>query len=220
MPQANQARQFDYDAFIAKYGGGRIVEYRKKQTIYSQGDVANAVFYLISGTAEFTVSSELGKEAVIAILHAGDFFGESCLDKELLWSATITAVGDCKIAQFEKSTVIRALNDDPNFAKLFLTFLLSWNESLKADLIDHFFNSSEKRLARILLALSNVGEQGASHFIIVPINQEMLAKMVGTTRSRINGFMTKFRKLGYIDYDGAIEVHNSLFKIIAAESFR
>lgn len=125
--------------------------------------------------------------------------------------------GDCKVAQFEKSVVARALNDDSNFAKLFLTFLLDRNESLKANLIDHFFNSSEKRLARILLALASMEENTMAQFIVPSINQDLLAKMVGASRPRINGFMTKFRQLGYIEYNGQIKVHNSLFKIIASE---
>jgi CRP/FNR family transcriptional regulator, cyclic AMP receptor protein len=217
MPKASKIQPFDYSAFLAKYGGGRILECREKQIIYAQGDLANTVFYLISGTAEIKISSEFGKEAVIALLHAGDFFGESCLDEHLLRTSTIMCEGDCKVVQFEKSIVARALNDDSNFAKLFLTFLLNRNEILKADLIDHFFNSSEKRLARILLALASMEENTMSQFIVPSINQDLLAKMVGTSRPRINGFMTKFRKLGYIEYNGQLKVHNSLFNIIASE---
>jgi CRP/FNR family cyclic AMP-dependent transcriptional regulator len=220
MPKASEIPPFDYREFIAKHGGRPILEAREKQIIYAQGESANSIFYLISGTAEMVVNSAFGKEAVIALLHAGDFFGEGCLDGQSLRTSTIVAMTDCKIAQFEKPIVKRAISDDFNFAMRFMTFLVERNELLKAELIDRFFSSGERRLARILLALAGVGEKTGSLVIIPTINQDLLAKIVGTSRPRINGFMNKFRALGYIDYNGEIKVHNSLFKIITSEKTR
>ena len=205
---------FDYRAFIAENGGGTVSKYQDEQIVYRQGDPADSLFYIVSGQVNVTFNSEFGKEAVIAILGAGDFFGESCLGGTLLRSATITTAGACEIARLDRAMVSRALSDNPEFIKLFLNFLLGRNEKLKADLIDQLFNSSEKRLARILLTLANSGLGTQSNVIAMPINQEMLANMVGTTRSRINQFMNRFRKLGYIKYNGKIEVHNSLLNII------
>ena len=161
-----------------------------------------------------TLVSEFGKEALISILGAGDFFGEGCLDKELLRNVTITATGDCEIARFDRAIVSRALVNDPEFAGSFLHFILNKNRKLQADLVDQLFNSSEKRLARTLLTLANSELGNQTNSITIPINQEMLANMVGTTRSRINQFMNKFRKLGYIDYNGQITVNNSLLNLI------
>jgi CRP-like cAMP-binding protein len=163
------------------------------------------------------VNSPFGKEAVLTLLHAGDFFGEGCLDEQLLRTSTVVAMSDCKIGQIDKTIVKRALSNDSDFAIRFMSFLVERNEVFKADLIDRIFNSGEKRLARILLALAGVGEKSESHVIIPRISQELLGKMVGTSRPRINGFMNKFRELGYIDYNGEIKVHNSLFKILASE---
>jgi CRP-like cAMP-binding protein len=217
MPKTNKNDAFDYQAFIAKYGGGTISNYRAKQPIYIEGDRASGIFYVISGAVEIVVSSDFGKEAVIAILDAGAFFGEACMDGRLLRTSTVAAVSDCRIARFERSAVMRALADDPAFLTIFLSFILGRSEKLKTDLVDHLFNSSEKRLARILLTLGHSGDAPISNFVTVPMNQEILAKMVGTTRSRINGFMNKFRKLGYISYNGKIEVHQSLFNVIVPE---
>lgn len=212
MTQENEG-QFDYRAFIAKHGGA-ISKYLDRQIVYGQGDPAEALFYIVSGSVKVIIVSEYGKEAVIAILAAGDFFGEGCLDGQILQNATITATSDSEIARFERATVIRALADDSAFAKLFMHFALERNRKLQADLINQLFNSSEKRLAQILLTLANTGLGTQSNIITMAISQEMLATMVGTTRSRINQFMNKFRKLGYINYNGNIEVHNSLLTLI------
>ncbi len=210
----NSGEQFDYQAFIAKHGGGAISKYTDKQTIYAQGDPADAVFYIIGGSAKVTILSEYGKEAVTAVLGPGEFFGEGCLDGQLLQNSAITSTSASEIVRFDRNTVRRALANDPAFAKLFLHVILDRNRKLQADLIDHLFNSSEKRLARILLTLANTGLGEQSNVITMAINQETLANMVGTTRSRINQFMNKFRKLGYIDYNGQIKVHNSLINLI------
>ena len=185
-----------------------------KRLCCAQGDRAEALFYIISGSAKVTIISEYGKEAEIAIFGPGDFFGEGCLDGQLAQNAAIAATSTCEIARFERASVRCALVEDPAFAKLFMHFILERNRKLQADLIDQLFNSSEKRLARIRLTLANSGLGSESNQITMAINQEMLANMVGTTRSRINQFMNKFRKLGYIDYNGKIEVHNSLLNLI------
>jgi CRP/FNR family cyclic AMP-dependent transcriptional regulator len=205
---------FDYRAFIAKHGGGIISKYVDIQTIYAQGDTADALFYIVSGAVKVTIFSEYGKEAVIGILGPGDFFGEGCLDGQLLRNSTIATTAASEIIRLDRSAVMTALKDDPEFAQCFMHFVLDRNQKLQADLIDQLFNSSEKRLARILLTLANTGLGTQSNTITMAINQEMLATMVGTTRSRINQFMNKFRKLGYIDYNGHIEVNNSLLNLI------
>ena len=204
---------FDYRSFIARHGGA-LLKVADKQTVYVQGDPVDALFYVASGAIKITIISEFGKEAVVGILSAGDFFGEGCLDAELSRKSTMTATADSEIVRMEKTAVARALHDDPQFTKTIVNFLLQRNRKLQADLLDQLFNSSEKRLARILLTLANSGGGPQSSTIPMAISQEMLATMVGTTRSRINQFMNKFRKLGYIDYDGKIEVRNSLMNLI------
>jgi CRP/FNR family cyclic AMP-dependent transcriptional regulator len=211
---SDQGEHFDYQAFIAKHPGAAIADYKAGEIIYTQGDPADAIFYIANGAVIVTIISEHGKEAVIAILGAGDFFGEGCLDGHLLRNSTIAATSACTIARFDRNTIVNALKDDAAFSHLFLNFILDRNQKLQADLIDQLFNSSEKRLARILLTLANTGLGDQSNLIDMPITQETLANMVGTTRSRINQFMNKFRKLGYIDYNGQITVHNSLMNII------
>jgi CRP-like cAMP-binding protein len=213
----NKEELFDYRAFIAKHGGGTVTKYGDKHTVYAQGDAADALYYIVSGSVKVTIFSEYGKEAVIGILAAGDFFGEGCLDGQLLRNSTIATTSPSEIVRLERAVVVRALHDDPAFAELFMGFILERNQKLQADLIDQLFNSSEKRLARILLTLANTGLGTKSNTISMAINQEMLATMVGTTRSRINQFMNKFRKLGYIQYNGNIEVNNSLLNLILHE---
>jgi len=210
----SKRERFDYQAFIAKYAGPTIAKYADRQTIYAQGDPADAIFYIISGTVKISVISEHGKEGIVAILRPGDFFGESCLSFRRTRATTVTAASACEIVRLGQATAIRALQEDPAFPALFMEFLLERNEKLKNDFLDQLFNSSEKRLARILIALAKIeiGEQ--SNFIFPHVTQETLANMVGTTRSRINQFMTRFRKLGYIEYNGQIRVHNSLLNII------
>jgi CRP-like cAMP-binding protein len=205
---------FDHRGFLAKHGGGNAARYVEGEIVYAQGDPADALFYVASGAVKITVISEYGKEAVVGILRAGDFFGEGCLDGPLARNATITATADSEIARIDRATAMRGLQDDAEFAKKFMSFLLQRNQKLQGDLLDQLFNSSEKRLARILLVLAN-SEMGAQSTVIpMALSQETLATMVGTTRSRINQFMNKFRRLGYIDYNGKIEVRNSLMNLI------
>jgi CRP/FNR family transcriptional regulator, cyclic AMP receptor protein len=206
--------RFDHRAFVAKYSGATAAKLKEGEVVYAQGDPANAIFYVISGSFKVTIISEHGKEAVIAMLGPGDFFGEGCLDGHLLQNSTIASTTTGEIARFERASILQALKDDPAFANLFLRFILDRNQKLQADLVDQLFNSSEKRLARVLMTLASVGLNDQSSVITIPITQETLANMVGTTRSRISQFMTKFRKLGYIEYNGQIKVHNSLLNII------
>jgi CRP/FNR family cyclic AMP-dependent transcriptional regulator len=205
---------FDYRTFISSHGAGTVSKYEEGKTVYMQGDSADEVFFIITGAVKVIVNSEQGKVAVIAILEAGDFFGEGCLDGHLLRQSTIVAANKCEIARFNLAVVMRALKTDLNFSKVFLMFLLNRNDKLRRDLVAHLFNSSEKRLARILMVLANNGLANKSEFIDVPINQETLAMMVGTSRQRINQFMNKFRKFGYIEYNGHIKVRNSLMNVI------
>jgi len=206
--------RFDYKSFLAKHDGAVVSDCKGQETIFAQGDTADALYYLIGGTANVTVNSKFGKEAVVAILKPGDFFGEGCLDGPLLQTTSVTTTSPCKIVRINKAAVLHALAEDHEFARMFLGFVLGRNEKLKEDLIDQLFNSSEKRLARILLTLANSGLGEQSNYITIPINQETLAHMVGTTRPRINQFMNRFRKMGYIEYNGKVKVHNSLLNII------
>ena len=182
--------------------------------VFSQGDPADAIFYIQKGKVKLTVVSEHGKEAVIAILEAGDFFGEGCLAGQPLRIATAGAISECAIMRLEKSDTIRVLHDEPAFSELFLEYLLSRNIRIEEDLVDQLFNSSEKRLARLLLLLANFGKEGKPEPVIANISQETLAEMIGTTRSRVSHFMNKFRKLGFIDYNGGLKVHSSLLNIV------
>ena len=209
----NVIERFDFRGFIAKHGGA-VSKYAERQVIYAQGDPADALYYIVEGSVKITIFSEYGKEAVIGLLGVADFFGEGCLDGQLRQNATIMTTSSAEIVRFQRPAVVRALAEDPAFAQLFMYFVLERNQKLQADLIDQLFNSSEKRLARILLTLANTGLGTESNVITMAINQEMLATMVGTTRSRINQFMNKFRKLGYIKYNGKIEVNNSLLNLI------
>jgi CRP/FNR family cyclic AMP-dependent transcriptional regulator len=210
----SKRERFDYQAFTAKYAGATIAKYADRQTIYAQGDPADAIFYIISGIVKISVISEHGKEGIVAILRPGDFFGEGCLSFRRTRATTVTAASACEIVRLGQATAIRALQEDPAFPALFMAFLLERNEKLKNDFLDQLFNSSEKRLARILITLARIEIGDQSSFIFPQVTQETLANMVGTTRSRINQFMTKFRKLGYIEYNGQIRVHNSLVNII------
>ena len=206
---------FDPKIFLTKIGRGTtLVRYRTKQPIFAQGDEADAVYYLRKGQVKLTVVSAHGKEAVIAILGVGDFFGEGCLAGQPLRMATATAILDCSVVRIEKKTIIRLLHDEPTFSTMFITHLLSRNIRIEEDLVDQLFNSSEKRLARILLLLANFGKEGRPEKVIPKISQEVLAEMIGTTRSRVSFFMNKFRKLGFIHYNGGLEIHSSLLNII------
>jgi CRP/FNR family transcriptional regulator, cyclic AMP receptor protein len=208
-------RPFDPKEFLLKVNGGRAVsDYRKDQTIFRQGETADAVFYIESGKAKKTVISEQGKEAVVALLDAGDFFGEGCLAGEMLRLSTVTALTKCTIARISKADTTRVIHEEPAFAELFIAHLLARNSRVEEDLVDQLFNSSEKRLARTLLLLANFGKEGRPEPIIAKVSQETLAEMIGTARSRVSFFMNKFRKLGLIDYNGSIEIHSSLLNVV------
>jgi CRP/FNR family transcriptional regulator, cyclic AMP receptor protein len=209
---------FDPKDFLAKVGAGKhILEFRKDQHVFEQGDVADTVFYIQKGKVKLTVVSEQGKEAVVAILEPGQFFGEGCMNGHSLRIATTTAMENCVITSIAKAAMITAIHDEPKFSELFMAYLLTRNSRIEEDLIDQLFNSSERRLARLLLLLANFGKEGSPQPISPNISQETLAEMIGTTRSRVSHFMNKFRKLGLIDYNGHIEVHNSLLNAVLHE---
>jgi CRP/FNR family transcriptional regulator, cyclic AMP receptor protein len=213
--KAKRKKLFDPKAFLAKVGEGKTIsKYRKNQTIFSQGQVADAVFYIQQGKVKLTVISEQGKEAVVAILAPGHFFGEGCLNGHPLRLATTRAIDESVITRLEKATMIATIHNEPEFSELFMAYLLSRNGRIEEDLIDQLFNSSEKRLARLLLLLANFGKEGRPEPIVGKFSQETLAEMIGTTRSRVSFFMNKFRKLGFIEYNGKIEVHNSLLNVV------
>jgi CRP/FNR family cyclic AMP-dependent transcriptional regulator len=215
MPVQKTKLPFDPQVFLAKVGEGRTsATYRKNQKVFSQGDPADAIFYIQSGKVKLTIVSQQGKEAVVGIIGSDDFFGESCLSGRPLRMATATALSACAIVRLEKQSMIRVLHDEPTFSELFLTHLLSRNIRLEEDLVDQLFNSSEKRLARVLLLLANFGKEGKPETVIAKISQETLAEIVGTTRARVSSFMNKFRKLGFIHYNGGLQVHSSLVSII------
>jgi CRP/FNR family cyclic AMP-dependent transcriptional regulator len=206
---------FDPETFLTRVVKGKTqADYRKNQKVFSQGDPAESVFYVQQGRVKLTVISKDGKEAVIAILGPGDFFGEGCLAGQLHRMSTATALSESSIIRLEKAGVIRALHDDPAFSELFLHHLLTRNIRIEEDLVDQLFNSSEKRLARVLLLLANFGKDGKPEPVLPKMSQETLAEIVGTTRSRISFFMNKFRKLGFIEYNGKLEVHSSLLSVI------
>ena len=205
---------FDLRAALPKLGLGTQTEYRKNKSVFLQGDRAEAVFYIRKGRVKLTVLSREGKEAVIGILGTGDFFGEGCLAGQLLRMATATTMSECSILRLDKAGVIRALADDPTFSELFVRHLLTRNVRFEEDLVDQLFNSTEKRLARVLLLLANFGKEGKPEPIVPKISQETLAKIVGTTRPRVNFFMNKFRRLGFIEYNGGLEVHSSLLSVV------
>jgi CRP/FNR family cyclic AMP-dependent transcriptional regulator len=205
----------DIKAFFAGAGDGRtIVEFRKKKPIFTQGDPADAVFYILEGKIRLTVVSKQGKEAVIATLESGNFFGEGSLAGQRIRMSTATAATDGSLVKIDKKAIIRLLHNHPTFSELFTTYLLSRNIRIEEDLVDQMFNSSEKRLARILLLLSRVGKETESEPVVPTISQETLAEMIGTTRARVSFFMNKFKKLGFIEYNGELRVHSSLLNIV------
>lgn len=211
-----QIVKFNAQAFLDTVGVGRFIgKYQVGEAVFLQGDPADAVFYIQKGKVQITVLSKQGKEGVIAVLGAGEFFGEGCLAGQPLQIATAAVTAESAIIKIEKQTMIRVLRDEPTLSQMFMSFLLSRNIQVEADLIDQLFNSSEKRLARVLLLLSSIGKEGKMESI-PKINQDVLAARVGTTRSRINFFMNKFRKLGFIDYDGTstLKIHTSLLNVI------
>jgi CRP-like cAMP-binding protein len=208
-------QRFDPKTLVARVGEGRSVEsYHRKQLVFSQGDPADAVFYVQKGQVKLTVVSKQGKEAVVALLGPDEFFGEGCLAGQLLRMSTATATEDATILRLRKRAMVRLLRTDKKFSELFTTYLLSRNIRYEEDLVDQLFNSSEKRLARILLLLAHFGKDGKQEPVIPKISQETLAGMIGTTRARVSHFMNKFRKLGFIDYNGGMLVHSSLLNIV------
>jgi len=209
-------RLFDPGAFLAQAGmGKRIVGLKKDQIIFSQGDPADTILYIQSGKAKLTVVSSAGKEATIALLGAGDFLGEECIaNSQPLRMATATAISEGKALRIDRKEMIRALHQEHDLADIFVSYLLARNLRVQEDLVDQLFNSSEKRLARILLLLAQFGKEGTPETVIPRITQETLAEMVGTTRSRVSFFMNRFRKLGFIEYNGELQIHRSLLNIV------
>jgi CRP/FNR family transcriptional regulator, cyclic AMP receptor protein len=206
---------FNPKRFLANVGDGKtIARHRKEDVVFSQGEAADAVFYIQKGRVKLTVVSAQGKEAIIAILGPGHFFGEGCLNGHALRLATTAAIDDCVITRIAKTTMIATMRDEPDLSELFMAYLLQRNGRIEEDLIDQLFNSSEKRLARLLLLLANFGKEGRPEPIVGKISQETLAEMIGTTRARVSFFMNKFRKLGFIEYNGTLEVHNSLLNVV------
>jgi CRP/FNR family transcriptional regulator, cyclic AMP receptor protein len=205
----------DLQLFLAKVGEGKTsLVFPKKHTIFSQGDAAEAVFYIEAGKVKLTVVSQQGKEAVIAIVERGAFFGESCLAGQTIRTMTATAVEECSLVRIDKEAMGRVLHEEPAFTELFMGYLLARTIRIEEDLVDHLFNSSEKRLARALLLLAHFGNDRQPETVIAKISQETLAEMIGTTRSRVSFFMNKFRKLGFIDYNGEVHVHSSLLNVV------
>jgi CRP/FNR family cyclic AMP-dependent transcriptional regulator len=210
---------FDPKVFLSlgKVGEGRTTaQYDKNQMVFAQGDPANAIFYLQKGRVKLTVVSHQGKEAVVAILGAGDFFGEGCLARQALRMSTATAMDECSIMKLEKTRMTWLLHEEPAFSEVFVAHLLSRSIRVEEDLVDQLFNSSEKRLARVLLLLAHFGKEGQPEPVIAKISQETLAEMIGTTRSRVSFFMNKFRRLGFVDYNSKehLEVHSSLLNVV------
>jgi CRP/FNR family transcriptional regulator, cyclic AMP receptor protein len=217
MP-TKRRRSFDPKSLLAKVGDGQSGrKYRKGQNVFAQGEPAEAVFHIQKGKVKVTVTSEQGKDAVVAILGPNDFFGEGCLAGQTLRIATAKAMTESLIVRLEKTAITRLIRQEPKFSEMFIAHLLSRTIRTEADLVDQLFNSSEKRLARLLLLLANFGKDESPQPMIAKISQETLADMIGTTRSRVSFFMNKFRKLGFIDYNGDIEVHSSLLNAVLRE---
>jgi CRP/FNR family cyclic AMP-dependent transcriptional regulator len=214
MPRS-QPDAFDPKVLLTKVGQGKSrVNFRTKQTVFAQGDAADAVFYVESGRVKLTVVSTRGKEAVIGVLEAGSFFGEGALAGQPLRMSTANAIQATTLVRVNKSTMVRLLHREPEFAEHFIAYLLSRNVRIEEDLVDQLFNSSEKRLARILLLLAHYGKDSRPETVIPKVSQETLAAMVGTTRSRVSYFMNWFRKLGFIHYNGGLQVHSALLTVV------
>jgi CRP/FNR family transcriptional regulator, cyclic AMP receptor protein len=206
---------FDSKVFLATIDGGRTISnYPKDAVIFSQGDRADAVFYIQKGKVKIVVTSEQGKEAIVAVLEVDEFFGEGCLIAQPLRLATATAMTESAVMRVEKAEMVRVLHEEPSFGEMFTVRLLTRKNRVEEDLVDQLFNSSEERLARTLLLLANFGKEGRPEPITAKISQETLAEIVGTTRPRVNFFMNKFRKLGFIEYNGDLAVHSSLLSVV------
>ena len=208
-------RPFDVSDFLSKMDGGRTLQtFSKNQNVYAQGGQADAVFYIQEGKVKVCVMSERGKEAVVPLHGAGDFFGEGCLTGLPLRLATVSAMTDCVIMRIDKAAMVSALRNEPKLSEVFMAYILARNARVEEDLVDQLFNSSEKRLARVLLLMANFGKEGKPEPVIPKISQETLAEIVGTTRARVSTFLNKFRELGFISYNGHLEVHNSLLNVV------
>jgi CRP/FNR family transcriptional regulator, cyclic AMP receptor protein len=218
MPKRKNARApepFNASEYLETPGVKRkIITYRKRQTIFSQGDASRSVFYLKSGSVKITVTSSSGKEAVIALLRPGDFFGEGCIAGQPLRVSRASAMGPVSVLEIEKREMIRVLHEEHDFSDRFVAHMLKRNVRVEEDLVDQLFNSSEKRLARALLLIARYGNEGRPEKIVARVSQGTLAEMVGTTRSRVSFFMNKFRKLGFIKYNGRLQVNDSLLRVI------
>jgi CRP-like cAMP-binding protein len=215
---APKTERFDPAVFFETVGQGRTVSaHPKKQIIFSQGDTADAVFYIKKGKVKVTVLSKQGKEAVVALLGIDEFLGEGCLIGQPKRLATATAMTECTVMRVEKAEILRMLQEEPAFSQMFIAHILTRSARVEEDLVDQLFNSTEKRLARVLLLLANFGKEGGPEPIIAKISQETLAEMIGTTRSRVSYFMNKFRQMGFIDYNGHIEIHSSLLSVVLNE---
>jgi CRP/FNR family cyclic AMP-dependent transcriptional regulator len=206
---------FDASAFLARANGGKEIKtYRNNQRIFVRGSTAGAVFFIQKGKVKLTVVSKQGSEAVVGLLGEGDFFGEGCLAGQTLRMATAVAISPCSIMKLEKAAMVRLLHDEPSFSEMFVAHLLARNVKIEEDLVDQLFNSSEKRLARVLLLLANFGKESKPKEVISKLSEETLAEIVGTTRSRVSVFMNRFRKFGFIDYNGVLKVHSSLLNVV------
>jgi len=215
MMKAKRKHPFDVHAFLASVNVGRTIStYQMDQTVFIQGDAANSIFYIKEGALKVRVVSEQGKDAILAIVGKGEFVGEGCLIGQPKRLATATAMTKCVVMRLGKTTVQRLLREEAQFCETFVSHLLARNVRVEADLLDQLVHSSEKRLARLLLLMANIGDEGSAQPVTVKINQETLAEKIGTTRSRVNLFMNKFRKLGFIEYNGDITVHNSLLSVV------
>jgi CRP/FNR family cyclic AMP-dependent transcriptional regulator len=212
---AKQKQLFNPSVFLAKAGAGRAIsKYRAHQVLFSQGDIADAVFYIQRGKVKISVISTQGKEAVVSVIGPDEFCGEGCLTGQERRMATASAMVESEIMRLEKSAIIRVLHEEPAFSEMFVSHILLHTLRVEEDLVDQLFNSSEKRLARALLLLANFGKEGRPEPVIAKVSQETLAEMIGTTRSRVSFFMNKFRKLGFIEYNGHLEVHSSLLGVV------
>jgi len=218
MAKKTQKPVFDPAVFLTTVAEGRVLtKYSKNKVIYEQGADADAVFYVQEGKVKLTVISQQGKEAVVALLGVDEFFGEGCLIGQPKRLATASALTECVTMRVEKSALMQILSKEPDFSAMFIAHILTRSARVEEDLVDQLFNSTEKRLARVLLLMANFGKEGRPEPITAKINQEMLAEMIGATRSRVSHFMNKFRKLGFIDYNGHLEVHSSLLSIVLNE---
>ena len=217
-PQTTSGTSFDPEVFLGTAAKGRFLStHQKRQIIFAQGDAADAVIYIKKGKVKVTVVSKQGKVAVVAILGPDEFLGETCLIGQPKRLATATAMTECVTMRVEKTEIMRVLQDEPAFSQMFVSHILARSARIEEDLVDQLFNSTEKRLARLLLLLANFGKEGRPEPIIAKISQETLAAMVGTTRSRVSHFMNKFRRLGFIDYNGRLQVHSSLLSVVLNE---